>query len=205
MRGRQLDPRFSPLTQNLRKSACGASGAVLRSDRGCAVVRRSTAGDLVRGDQQVIDYLNKALRHELAAVNQYWLHYRILDNWGYRDFAKTWRVESIEEMRHADKLVARILFLEGQPNMQSLDQLRIGKSVKEIIDCDLAAEMSAHTLYREAAQYCLTVNDRVSQNLFEELITDEEKHIDFLEAQLTLIDQLGVQLYSQKHIGELEG
>jgi bacterioferritin len=159
----------------------------------------------MRGDQQVIDYLNKALRHELAAVNQYWLHYRILDNWGYKDFAKTWREESIEEMRHADKLVARILFLDGQPNMQSLDQLRIGKSVKEIIDCDLAAEMSAHALYREAAQYCLTANDRVSQNLFEELLTDEEKHIDFLEAQLTLIDQLGVQLYSQKHIGELEG
>src|SRR5271157_5247811 len=159
----------------------------------------------MRGDQQVIEYLNKALRHELAAVNQYWLHYRIFDNWGYRDFAKTWREESIEEMRHADKLVARILFLDGQPNMQSLDQLRIGKSVKEIIDCDLAAEMGAHALYREAAQYCLTVNDRVSQNLFEELITDEEKHIDFLEAQLTLIDQLGAQLYSQKHIGELEG
>jgi bacterioferritin len=176
-----------------------------RSCSGSAAVRRSLGGFFMRGDQQVIDYLNKALRHELAAVNQYWLHYRILDNWGYKDFAKTWREESIEEMRHADKLVARILFLDGQPNMQSLDQLRIGKSVKEIIDCDLAAEMSAHALYREAAQYCLTANDRVSQNLFEELLADEEKHIDFLEAQLTLIDQLGVQLYSQKHIGELEG
>ena len=108
-------------------------------------------------------------------------------------------------MQHADKLVARILFLDGQPNMQSLDPLRIGKSVKEIIDCDLAAEMSAHALYREAAQYCLTVNDRVTQNLFEQLIGDEENHIDFLEAQLTLIEQLGVQLYSQKHIGELQG
>jgi len=168
-------------------------------------VLRDLVGAHMRGDQQVIDFLNKALRHELAAVNQYWLHYRILANWGYKGFAKTWREESIEEMRHADKLVARILFLDGQPNMQSLDQLRIGKSVKEIIDCDLAAEMGAHALYREAAQYCLTVNDRVSQNLFEELITDEEKHIDFLEAQLTLIEQLGVQLYSQKHVGELEG
>ncbi len=159
----------------------------------------------MRGDQQVIEYLNKALRHELAAVNQYWLHYRIFDNWGYRDIAKTWREESIEEMRHADKLVARILFLDGQPNMQSLDQLRIGKGVKEIIECDLAAEMSARALYLEAAQYCLTVNDRVSKNLFEELTTDEEKHIDFLEAQLTLIEQLGVQIYAQRHIGGLEG
>src|SRR5271157_5639688 len=126
---------------------------------------------LMRGDQQVIEYLNKALRHELAAVNQYWLHYRILDNWGYRGFAKKWRAESIEEMQHADKLVARILFLDGSPNMQSLDQLRIGRSVKEIIDCDLAAEMDARALYLQAAQYCLTVNDRVTQNLFEDLIT----------------------------------
>jgi bacterioferritin len=159
----------------------------------------------MRGDQRVIEYLNKALRHELAAVNQYWLHYRILDNWGYRGFAKQWRAESIEEMQHADKLVARILFLDGAPNMQSLDQLHIGKNVKEIIECDLTAEISARTLYLEAAQYCDTANDRVSMNLFEQLTTDEEEHIDFLEAQLTLIEQLGVQLYAQKHIGELEG
>jgi len=159
----------------------------------------------MRGDQRVVEYLNKALRHELAAVNQYWLHYRILDNWGYKEFAKTWREESIEEMRHADKLVARILFLDGQPNMQSLDQLRIGRGVKEIIECDLAVEMDARALYLEAAQYCVTVNDRVSRNLFEELTTDEEKHIDFLEAQLTLIDHLGLPLYSQKHVGGLEG
>jgi bacterioferritin len=159
----------------------------------------------MRGDERVIEYLNRALRHELAAVNQYWLHYRILDNWGYKDFAKTWRVESIEEMHHADQLVARILFLDGQPNMQSLDQLRIGKTVKEILECDLAAEMDARGLYLEAARYCEQVNDRVSRNLFEALTTDEEKHIDFLEAQLTLVDQLGAQLYAQKHIGELEG
>jgi bacterioferritin len=155
--------------------------------------------------RRVVEYLNKALRHELAAVNQYWLHYRILDNWGYKDFAKKWREESTEEMRHADMLVARILFLDGQPNMQSLDQLRIGKTVKEIIECDLAAEMDARTLYLEAAQYCVSVNDRVSKVMFEELTSDEEKHIDFLEAQLTLIEQLGIQLYSQKHVGALEG
>ncbi len=159
----------------------------------------------MRGEQRVVEYLNKALRHELAAVNQYWLHYRILDNWGYRDFAKTWREELIEEMRHADRLIARILFLDGQPNMQSLDQLRIGRSVKEILDCDLAAEMDARQLYLEAARHCGEVNDRVTMNLFEELTTDEEKHIDFLETQLTLVEQLGVQLYAQKHIGKLEG
>ena len=159
----------------------------------------------MRGDAKVIEYLNSALRHELAAVNQYWLHYRILDNWGYKNFAKTWRAESIEEMGHADRVVARILFLDGQPNMQSLDQLRIGKGVKEIIECDLAAEMSARALYLDAVQYCASVNDRVTKNLFEDLLGDEEKHIDFLEAQLTLIDQIGVQLYAQKHVGNLEG
>jgi bacterioferritin len=158
----------------------------------------------MRGDQRVLEYLNRALRHELAAVNQYWLHYRILDNWGYREFAKAWREESIEEMRHADMLVARILFLEGQPNMQSLDPLRIGKGVKEIVECDLAAEIDARLLYLEAAQYCESMNDRVTKNLFEQLTADEEKHIDFLEAQLTLIEHLGVQLYSQKHVGHLE-
>jgi bacterioferritin len=156
------------------------------------------------GDQRVIEYLNTALKHELAAVNQYWLHYRILDNWGYKDFAKTWRAESIEEMHHADKIVARILFLDGQPNMQSLDQLRIGKSVKGIFDFDLAAEMSARTLYLDAAKYCDGANDRVTRMLFEELTSDEEKHIDFLEAQLTLIGQLGEPLYAQKHVGKLE-
>jgi bacterioferritin len=156
------------------------------------------------GDAKVVEYLNKALKHELTAVNQYWLHYRILDNWGYLDLAKKWRVESIEEMQHADLLVARILFLDGHPNMQSLNPLRIGQSVQEILDCDLAAENEARTLYLEAAKYCDDVNDRVSQNLFEKLTTDEEHHIDFLETQLELIKQIGVALYSQKHIGKLE-
>jgi bacterioferritin len=158
----------------------------------------------MRGDEKVIGYLNRALRHELAAVNQYWLHYRILDNWGYKELAKVWRAESIEEMQHADKLVARILFLDGSPNMQSLDQLRIGQSVKSIIECDLAAELDARTLYLEAAAYCESVNDRVTMNLFEQLVSDEEEHIDFLEAQQTLIAQLGEALYSQKHVGHLK-
>ena len=158
----------------------------------------------MRGDAKVIEYFNRSLRHELTAVNQYWLHYRVLDNWGYKELAKKWRAESIEEMQHADRLVARILFLEGFPNMQALDPLRIGQTVEEILRADLAAEIDARALYLEAANYCASINDRVSKNIFEEIAGDEEEHIDFLETQLELISQVGIQLYSQKHIGGLE-
>jgi bacterioferritin len=158
----------------------------------------------MRGDAKVIEYLNRGLRSELTAINQYWLHYRIFDNWGFKELAKKWREESIEEMEHADDFVHRILFLEGFPNMQSLDPLRIGQSVEEIISLDLATEMDARALYLEAANYCFSINDRVTKQLFEEVAESEEKHIDFLETQMELIKQLGVQLYSQKHIGELK-
>ena len=158
----------------------------------------------MRGEPGVVDYLNKALRHELTAVNQYWLHYRLLDNWGYKDLAKQWRKESIEEMEHADKLTDRIIFLEGFPNMQVLDPLRIGQNVKEIIECDLAAEISARNLYQEAATYCHGVKDYVSRDLFEGVMKDEEHHIDFLETQLDLIKRIGLELYTQKHVGGLE-
>ncbi|MGY6570530.1 MAG: bacterioferritin [Salinarimonas sp.] len=158
----------------------------------------------MKGDAKVIEYLNRGLRSELTAVNQYWLHYRILDDWGYKDLAQFWRKESIEEMQHADKFVERILFLEGFPNLQELDPLRIGQSIEEIIACDLAAEVEARALYLEAANYCDSVSDRVSKNLFEMLAADEEGHIDFLETQQELIKQVGVQLYAQKHIGGLE-
>jgi bacterioferritin len=157
----------------------------------------------MRGEPGVVDYLNKALRHELTAVNQYWLHYRLLDNWGYESLAKQWRKESIEEMQHADKLVERIIFLEGFPNMQVLDPLHIGQNVKEVLDCDLAAEMSARALYEEAATHCHSVRDYVSRDLFEKLMHDEEEHIDFLETQLDLVAKLGLELYAQHHIGEL--
>jgi bacterioferritin len=158
----------------------------------------------MRGDPGVIDFLNKALRHELTAVNQYWLHYRLLDNWGYRDLAKYWRKESIEEMQHADKLVERIIFLDGFPNMQVLDPLRIGQNVREVLDCDLAAELSARALYQEAAGYSHGVKDYVTRDLFEKLMADEESHIDFLETQLDLVAKLGLELYAQHHIGKLE-
>ncbi|GGF59885.1 bacterioferritin [Azorhizobium oxalatiphilum] len=157
----------------------------------------------MKGDQKVIEYLNRGLRSELTAINQYWLHYRMLENWGYRDLAKKWRTEAIEEMVHADKFVDRILFLDGFPNLQVLDPLRIGQDVKEILESDLAAEKEARALYQEAAAYCQSVKDFPSKNLFEELMADEEGHIDFLETQLDLVEKLGVQLYAQHHIGGL--
>lgn len=158
----------------------------------------------MKGDARVVEYLNKALRHELTAVNQYWLHYRLLENWGYKSLAKYWRKESIEEMEHADKFIERIIFLDGFPNMQVLDPLHIGQNIKEILDVDLQAEIDARALYQEAATYCASVKDYVTRDLFEELMADEEHHIDFLESQLDLVAQLGVQLYAQHHIGELD-
>ena len=158
----------------------------------------------MKGNPTVIDYLNKALRHELTAVNQYWLHYRLLDNWGYKVLAKQWRKESIEEMQHADKLIERIIFLDGNPNMQTLDSLRIGQTVKEVLDRDLKAETDARALYQEAATHCHSVEDYVTRSLFEQLMHDEEHHIDFLETQLDLVARLGLELYAQHHIGELD-
>jgi bacterioferritin len=158
----------------------------------------------MKGDPKVIEYLNKGLRSELTAINQYWLHYRILDNWGFRDLAKKWKAESIEEMHHADKFAERILFLDGFPNMQVLDPLRIGQTVKEVMECDLAAEHDARNLYQEAATYCHSVKDYVSRDLFEGLMKDEEHHIDFLETELDLIKKVGLELYSQHRIGKLE-
>ena len=158
----------------------------------------------MKGDAKVIEYLNKGLRSELTAVNQYWLHFRQLNHWGYKDLAKKWREESIEEMHHADRFVDRILFLDGFPNLQVLDPLRIGQNVKEILECDLAAEVGARALYQEAATYCHSVKDYPSRDLFEDLMKDEEGHIDFLETQLDLVKDIGIQLYSQKHVGDIE-
>lgn len=158
----------------------------------------------MKGDAKVVDYLNKALRHELTAVNQYWLHYRMLDNWGLKDLGKKWRKESIEEMEHADKLIDRIIFLDGFPNMQVLDPLHIGQTVPEILECDLKTEYSARALYEEAAHYCHGVKDYVTRDIFEALMKDEEHHIDFLETQIDLVKRIGAELYSQKHVGKLD-
>src|SRR5947209_18975502 len=138
----------------------------------------------MQGDARVIEFLNRGRRHELTAINQYWLHYRLLDNWGYRALAKKWRKESIEEMEHGDKIVERIIFLDGFPNMQVIEPLHIGQNVREVLDCDLALEMSARALYQEAATHCHAVKDYVTRYLFERLMHDEEHDIDYLETHL---------------------
>lgn len=149
----------------------------------------------MKGDAKVIEYLNAALRSELTAVSQYWLHYRLQEDWGFRRIADKSRAESIEEMHHADRLIARIIFLEGHPNLQKLDPLRIGQTLKETLESDLAAEHEARTLYLEAREYCSSINDQVSKSLFDDLIKDEEGHIDFLETQLHLFHTIGAQNY----------
>ena len=145
----------------------------------------------MKGDEKVIEYLNRAIRSELTAVSQYWLHYRLQEDWGYGRIAEKSRAESIEEMNHADRLIQRIIFLEGHPNLQKLDPLRIGQNIKETLEADLAGEHDARTLYIEARQHCDKVGDYVSRALFDDLIADEEGHIYFLETQLGLFDKLG--------------
>jgi len=147
----------------------------------------------MKGDAKVIDHLNRALRMELTAVSQYWLHYRLQENWGHSKMARKSRAESIEEMRHADKLIDRMIFLEGHPNLQTLDPLRIGETVRETMTCDLAGELEAVKAYAEARKYCNEVGDYVSQQLFEELLADEEGHVDFLETQIELHDRIGAE------------
>jgi len=149
----------------------------------------------MKGDPKVIDYLNRALRSELTAVSQYWLHYRLTEDWGYAKLAKKERAESIEEMHHADRLTERIIFLDGFPNMQQLDPLKIGQDVKEVLQADLAGEHEARALYSEAREVCRLAADYVSMKLFEELIADEEGHINFLETQLKLYDEIGPERY----------
>ena len=158
----------------------------------------------MKGDAKVIDYLNKALRSELTAVSQYWLHYRLQDDWGLGHMAAKSREESIEEMNHADDLIQRILFLGGHPNLQKLDPLRIGQTPKETLECDLVAEEEAAALYREARKYCSEVDDYVSMALFEKLLTDEEGHIDFLLTQLDLLEQIGSEKYAQLNASKMD-
>jgi bacterioferritin len=151
----------------------------------------------MKGDAKVIEYLNRAIRAELTAVSQYWLHYRLQEDWGLGHMAKKSREESIEEMQHADRLIARVIFLEGHPNLQKLDPLRIGQTPRETLDCDLAAEQEARALYKEAREYCAQAGDYVTMKLFETLLADEEGHIDFLETQIDLYDKLGAERYAQ--------
>jgi bacterioferritin len=149
----------------------------------------------MKGDKKVISVLNEALKLELGAVNQYWLHYRLLEDWGYLKLAKKEREESIEEMHHADKIIARIIFLEGLPNLQQVAPLMIGQNVKEVLECDLKGEFIAKEHYMKGRALCREKEDYVSMALFEELLADEEGHIDFLETQLDLLKSLGNENY----------
>jgi bacterioferritin len=161
----------------------------------------------MKGDAKVIEYLNEALKNELTAVNQYWLHYRMLDNWGVARLAHFERHESIDEMKHADRLSERILFLDGLPNFQLLGRLRIGETVEEILKADLELEYEALPLLKDAIAHCESVRDFVSRELFADILANEEEHVDILEKQFDMIARMGLENYVQlqsKPADELE-
>jgi bacterioferritin len=155
----------------------------------------------VKGETRVIEKLNEALFLELGAVNQYWVHYRLLEDWGHTRLAAKERAESIEEMHHADRLIERIIFLEGHPNAQRVAPLRIGQNIKEVLEADLAGEYEAQKAYTASREVCAELRDYVSKELFDELLKDEESHINFLEAQLRLLETIGVENYGQLNAG----
>jgi bacterioferritin len=154
----------------------------------------------MKGDKDVIAHLNRALRNELTAINQYFLHSRMFNNWGYHRLGEKEYEESVDEMKHADRLVQRILFLEGLPNLQDLDKLLIGENVREALECDLKLERRAHPMLKDAIAHSEKVGDYVSRELFEGILESEEEHIDFLETQLDLIKEVGEQNYLQSQM-----
>jgi bacterioferritin len=154
----------------------------------------------MKGDRKVIEYLNIVLRNELTAINQYFLHSRMFRNWGLIRLADHEHHESIDEMKHADQLIERILFLEGIPNLQDLGKLMIGEHAREILECDLRLEMQAIPALRDAVTHCETVKDYVSRELFEHILESEEEHVDWLETQLQLADKIGMENYLQSQM-----
>ena len=151
----------------------------------------------MQGDSKVIEYLNQALTNELTAVNQYWLHYRMLNHWGITKLAEFERHESIDEMKHADRLADRILFLDGLPNFQAIGRLKIGETVEEILRADLALEMEAIPLLKDGIAHAESVRDFVSRDLFKEILANEEEHVDILETQFEMIERMGLENYIQ--------
>jgi bacterioferritin len=154
----------------------------------------------MKGDKQVIQFLNRVLRQELTAINQYFLHARMYKNWGLKKLDEHEYHESLDEMKHADRLIERILFLEGLPNLQDIGNLKIGENAKEIIACDLALELEAVPVLRDAITHSESVRDYISRELFEDILEGEEEHIDWLETQLALIDKVGLQNYLQSNM-----
>lgn len=154
----------------------------------------------MKGDKKVIELLNKALTNELTAINQYFLHARMYKNWGFSKLNEKEYHESIDEMKHADALIERILFLEGLPNLQSLDKLMIGENPKEMLECDLKLEHAAIPPLREAIAYCESVQDYISRDIFSDILKNEEEHVDWLETQLQIIETIGLQNYLQSQL-----
>lgn len=152
-------------------------------------------------DPKVVDYLNLVLKNELTAINQYFLHAKMLEDWGLTALAAHEKEESIDEMKHADALMERILFLEGLPNLQDLGKLYVGQNVKEMLECDLKLEMEALPVLREAIAHCDNISDYVSRQLFREILSSEEEHVDWIETQLGLIEKTGLENYLQSQMG----
>lgn len=159
----------------------------------------------MKGDPQVIAHLNKALGNELVAINQYFLHSRMFKDWGLKELADYEYHESIDEMKHADQLIERILFLEGLPNLQDLGKLMIGENTKEMLECDLSLELKAVPDLKDGIKYCESISDYISRDVLQSILESEEEHIDWLETQLSLIEKVGIQNYQQSMIGSIEG